>query len=73
MQALGKTSLMAYWVHVMLVYGNLAKPLRRALNTTEAAAATVAVTAAMVALSAAKLWWTGRRAQKQQQTLRQPA
>lgn len=73
MQALGKTSLMAYWVHVMLVYGNLAKPLRRALNTTEAAAATVAVTAAMVALSAAKLWWTGRRAQKQQQALRQPA
>jgi peptidoglycan/LPS O-acetylase OafA/YrhL len=69
MQALGKTSLMAYWVHVMLVYGNLGKPLRRALNIPEAAAATVAVTAAMVALSAAKLWWVARRAQK----LRQPA
>ena len=69
MQALGKTSLMAYWVHVMLVYGNLAKPLRRALNIPEAAAAIVAVTAAMVALAAAKLWWVARRAQK----LRQPA
>jgi peptidoglycan/LPS O-acetylase OafA/YrhL len=70
MQSLGKTSLMAYWVHVMLVYGNVTKPFRRALSTTEAAAATVAVTAAMVALSAAKLWWTRRRAQK---ALRQPA
>ena len=25
MQCLGKTSLMVYWVHVMLVYGNIAK------------------------------------------------
>ena len=50
MQALGKTSLMAYWVHVMLVYGGLAKPFRRALNIPESAAATVTVTAAMVGL-----------------------
>ncbi len=65
MQALGKTSLMAYWVHVMLVYGGLAKPLRRALNVPQAAAATVAVTAAMVALAAIKLRWMSRRAPKQ--------
>jgi len=65
MQALGKTSLMAYWVHVMLVYGGLAKPLRRALNIPQAAAATIAVTAAMVALAAIKLRWMSRRAQKQ--------
>jgi hypothetical protein len=51
----------------MLVYGNLANPLRRALNIPQAAAATVAVTAAMVALSAAKLWWMARRAQKSRQ------
>jgi uncharacterized membrane protein len=69
MQALGKTSLMAYWVHVMLVYGGWTRSLRRALNAPQAAAATVAVTAAMVALAAIKLWWTARRAQK----LRQPA
>ena len=56
---------MAYWVHVMLVYGGLAKPLRRALNIPQAAAATIAVTAAMVALAAIKLRWMSRRAQKQ--------
>jgi len=60
MQALGKTSLMAYWVHVLLVYGALTKGMRRGLDIPQAAAATVAVTALMVGLSAAKLWWTGR-------------
>jgi peptidoglycan/LPS O-acetylase OafA/YrhL len=73
MQALGKTSLMAYWVHVMLVYGGLARPLRRALDIPQAAGATIAVTAAMVALSAIKLWWTARRARQQPPPLRQPA
>jgi len=62
MQALGKTSLMAYWVHVMLVYGGWTKYLHRALNIPQAAAAAVAVTAAMVALAAIKLWWVAPRA-----------
>jgi uncharacterized membrane protein len=58
MQALGKTSLMAYWVHVMLVYGTLLAPMKRALTVQESALATAAVTALMVALAAAKLRWT---------------
>ena len=29
MQNLGKTSLLVYWVHVMLVYGDIVKPLKR--------------------------------------------
>jgi predicted acyltransferase len=61
MQALGKTSLMAYVVHLMLVYGGLAKPWQRALTIPQTAAATVVVTAAMVGLAAIKLWWISRR------------
>ena len=61
MQAMGKTSLMVYWVHVMLVYGDVSQAWRRALSIPQAAAATVALTAAMVGLSAAKLRWTERR------------
>lgn len=73
MQALGKTSLMAYWVHVMLVYGGLTQSLHGALTIPESAAAMVTVTAAMVGLSAAKLWWVARRAQKRTLASRQPA
>ena len=32
MQTLGKNSLMVYWVHVMLVYGDIFKPVKRALS-----------------------------------------
>ncbi len=61
-QALGKTSLMAYWVHVMIVYGPATRAIRRGLDIPQTVAATLAVIGAMVGLSAAKLWWTGRRA-----------
>jgi fucose 4-O-acetylase-like acetyltransferase len=62
MLCLGKTSLMVYWVHVMLVYGDVAKPLKRALSIPETALATLLVTLSMVALAAAWLWWKARRA-----------
>ena len=62
MQSLGKTSLMAYWVHVVLVYGDAIKPLRRAMSIPETTAAMVVVTALMVALSETKLRWQARRA-----------
>ena len=32
MQAMGKNSLMVYWVHVMIVYGSLIRPIKRMLS-----------------------------------------
>jgi uncharacterized membrane protein len=65
MQCLGRNSLMVYWVHVMLVYGDIAKPLKRKLDIPQAVLATAIVTGLMVALSAAWLWWKARRAGRQ--------
>jgi len=53
----GKTSLLVYWVHVMLVYGKLTKPLRQALTVPQALAATVGVTLLMIALAEVRLRW----------------
>lgn len=64
MQNLGKTSLMVYWVHVMLVYGDIVKPLKRALSFSQAAAATVVVTMLMVALAETRLRWKERRLER---------
>jgi uncharacterized membrane protein len=64
MQALGKNSLMVYWVHVMLVYGNIAKPWKQALGIGQAALATAVVTASMVGLSAAWMWRKARQAER---------
>jgi hypothetical protein len=61
MLCFGKTSLMVYWVHVMLVYGDVAKPLKRALSVPQTALATLLVMLSMVALAAAWLWWKARR------------
>jgi uncharacterized membrane protein len=66
MQTMGKTSLMVYWVHVMIVYGGWTKPLRRNLTIPQTAFATVLLTALMLALSVAKLRWTARRAARLQ-------
>jgi uncharacterized protein YhhL (DUF1145 family) len=63
MLCFGKTSLMVYWVHVMLVYGDLAKPLKRALSIPQTALATLLVMLAMLALAAARLWWKARRSE----------
>jgi hypothetical protein len=51
-----------YWIHVMIVYGSLAQPIKRALSVPQAALATVVVTLMMVAMSALWLAWKSRRA-----------
>jgi uncharacterized membrane protein len=61
MITLGKTSLMVYWVHVVMVYGGIASPIRRALNIGQTAAVTAALTALMVGMAAAWLYWKERR------------
>jgi uncharacterized membrane protein len=63
-QTLGKTSLMVYWVHVVMVYGALAKPIKRTMSIPQAAAATAALTVAMVLLSVLKLHWTQKKAER---------
>ena len=64
MQAMGKNSLMVYWVHVMIVYGSLIQPIKRQLNIWQATLATVVVTLMMIAMSAMWLEWKRRRAAK---------
>jgi uncharacterized membrane protein len=61
-QTLGKTSLMVYWVHVVIVYGGLAKPIKRTMSIPQAALATAALIVLMVLLSVVKLRWTARHA-----------
>jgi uncharacterized membrane protein len=61
MQAMGKNSLMVYWVHVMIVYGSLVQPLKRTLSVEQSAVATIIVTLMMVLLSALWLRWKSRR------------
>jgi fucose 4-O-acetylase-like acetyltransferase len=61
MQVLGKNSLMVYWVHVMLVYGSIVRPIKRQLSVPQSVLATVIVTAMMVALSVLWLRWKARR------------
>ena len=61
MLAMGKNSLMVYWIHVMIVYGAVVRPIKRALTIPETALATVVVTGAMVVMSA---WWLERKAKK---------
>jgi uncharacterized membrane protein len=62
MQAMGKNSLMVYWVHVMIVYGSLVRPMKRALSIPEGALAVAIVTLMMVVMSALWLDWKRRRA-----------
>ncbi|MCX6632869.1 MAG: heparan-alpha-glucosaminide N-acetyltransferase domain-containing protein [Candidatus Solibacter sp.] len=62
MQAMGKNSLMVYWVHVMIVYGSLVRPFKRALSIPQAALAVLVVTLMMVVMSALWLAWKGRKA-----------
>jgi uncharacterized membrane protein len=62
-QTLGKTSLMVYWVHVVLVYGTFMGAFKKALSAGQAGAATVAVTVLMIGLAVVRLRWLqfGRR------------
>lgn len=72
-QILGKNSLMVYWVHVMLVYGDLAKPLKRTLDIPGTWLVTGVVTALMLGLSVAWMRWKAYRAAKRETPLRQVA
>jgi uncharacterized membrane protein len=56
-QTMGKTSLMVYWVHVVLVYGRLFEGWRKVLDIPQVTAATIVVTLAMLLLSVARLRW----------------
>lgn len=60
----GKTSLLVYWVHVMLVYGNVTRPLRHALTVSQAALATIAVGILMIGLSEVRLRWRAKQVQR---------
>jgi hypothetical protein len=62
MQAMGKNSLMVYWVHVMIVYGSLVRPIKRSLSVPQATLATIIVTVMMIAMSAGWLAWKARQA-----------
>jgi uncharacterized membrane protein len=65
MQTLGKNSLMVYWVHVMIVYGAVVRPIKRQLSIPQAVLATLTVTAMMVALSVIWLRRKGRPGPRQ--------
>ncbi len=78
MIALGRNSLMVYWVHIMLVYGWVTSKLHARLTLLHAMAATAAVVALMVGLSVAwpalrsgisGTWRRYRSARKLQPTL----
>ena len=60
----GKTSLLVYWVHVMLVYGSLTNAIRRALTVSQAVLATVLVILLMIALSEIRLRWRARQTER---------
>ena len=67
MQALGKNSLMVYWIHVMIVYGSavhalVVRPIKRALTIQQATLATLLITLLMIGMSAAWLSWKGKKA-----------
>jgi len=51
-----------YWVHVMIVYGALVRPIKRALSAPMAGVAAVVVTLLMVGMSGGWIWWKGKRA-----------
>ena len=72
MIALGKNSLMVYWVHVVLVYGDILKPAKHALSIGQTVTATLTVIVLMVGLSAAWLRWKQRRAERLRRAPSQP-
>lgn len=61
LQCLGRSSLLVYWVHLMLVYGPATAAWHTALSIPGTVIAVIAVIAAMVGLAAAWQGWQGRR------------
>jgi hypothetical protein len=64
MQALGKTSLLVYWAHIVIVYGDIIKPLKHGLSILQVTLATAVLIGLMVLLAAGRLWWKGQRGAK---------
>lgn len=60
----GQTSLLVYWIHVSIVYGNITNPIRRALTVSQAALATLIVILLMIGLSEARLRWRARQSER---------
>jgi len=60
----GKTSLLVYWVHVMIVYGNLTNPIKRTLTLSQAALATLLVIGLMIGFSEARLRWRAKQVER---------
>lgn len=70
MAQLGRTSLFIYWIHVELVYGLIAEPIKRRLPFGWAVAAFVVFTAAMLGVSIVKTrvverWHVSRQARQE--------
>jgi hypothetical protein len=59
---LGQNSLMVYWIHVIMVYGAIARPFKRTFDMPQCYIAFGGVTLSMVGLSAAWLAWKAARA-----------
>jgi hypothetical protein len=63
-QVFGKTSLLVYWVHVVIVYGFLSETWKGNLTVPQTIAATGLITVSMIALAYGRLWqqaWWKRR------------
>lgn len=60
----GKTSLLVYWVHVMIVYGNLTNPIKRTLTISQAGLATLIVILLMIGLSEIRLRSRARQVER---------
>jgi hypothetical protein len=60
MQTIGKNSLMVYWVHVTLVYGDIFKRWKAGLSIAQTTFATLIVVLLMIGLSVAWLRWKNR-------------
>jgi peptidoglycan/LPS O-acetylase OafA/YrhL len=57
MLALGRASLIVYWVHVELAYGNVSYPLHKALSLTSSLVGYVVIVVLMYGLA---VWWLRR-------------
>ena len=60
LETLGKASLLVYWVHVMLVYGDISRTWKRSLTIPQTALAVVVVTGLMVGFVEFRFRWKVR-------------
>jgi hypothetical protein len=62
MQCLGRNSLMVYWIHLALVYGDWTKRLQHLLTIPQASLGTALVTLLMLGMSVLWFGWKARKA-----------